>query len=152
MLDLVRVRSQETNQETQKHTERIEIHQSQNHKPWPFEPVKVNFCFLRGPLIRWTAAQNGIVSWLLNFRIRMFVKSAVSNLNSINDWNPESKFHWKRIESESSSTAWNPESETVLDSLTWGDSMQHWCSVRPNCYPLLSLVLLCLLVRSAALF
>ena len=49
-----------------------------NHKPWPFEPVKVKFCFLRGPL-RWlTAAKNAIVSWLLNFRIRMFVKSAVS--------------------------------------------------------------------------
>ena len=48
-----------------------------NHKPWPFEPVKVKFCFLRGPL-RWlTAAKNAIVSWLLNFRIRMFMKSAV---------------------------------------------------------------------------
>ena len=48
-----------------------------NHNPWPFEPVKVKFCFLRGPL-RWlTAAKNAIVSWLLNFRIRMFVKSAV---------------------------------------------------------------------------
>ena len=48
-----------------------------NHNPWPFEPVKEKFCFLRGPL-RWlTAAKNAIVSWLLNFRIRMFVKSAV---------------------------------------------------------------------------
>ena len=48
-----------------------------NHKPWPFEPVKVKFCFLRGPL-RWlTAAQNAILSWLSNFSIRMFVKSAV---------------------------------------------------------------------------
>ena len=48
-----------------------------NHKPWPFEPVKVKFCFLRGSL-RWlTAAKKAIVSWLLNFRIRMFVKSAV---------------------------------------------------------------------------
>ena len=48
-----------------------------NHKPWPFEPVKVKFCFLRDPL-RWlTAAKNAIVSWLLNFRIRMFVKRAV---------------------------------------------------------------------------
>ena len=48
-----------------------------NQKPWPFEPVKVKFCVLRGPL-RWlTAAKNAIVSWLLNFRIRMFVKSAV---------------------------------------------------------------------------
>ena len=49
-----------------------------NHKPWPFEPVKVKFCFLRRPL-RWlTAAKNAIVSWLLNFRIHMFVKSAVT--------------------------------------------------------------------------
>ena len=49
-----------------------------NHKPWPFELVKVNVCFLRGPL-RWlTAAKNAIVSWLLNFRIRMFVKSVVN--------------------------------------------------------------------------
>ena len=48
-----------------------------NHKPCPFEPVKVKFCFLRGTL-RWlTAAKNAIVSCLLNFRIRMFVKSGV---------------------------------------------------------------------------
>ena len=53
-----------------------------NHKPWPFEPVKVKFCFLRGPL-RWlTAAKNAIVSWLLNFRIRMLVKSPVIKKNS----------------------------------------------------------------------
>ena len=54
-----------------------------NHKPWPFEPVKVKFCFLRGPL-RWlTAAKNAIVSWLLNFTIRMFVRSAVKSLHLI---------------------------------------------------------------------
>ena len=48
-----------------------------HHKPWPFEPVRVKFCFLRGSL-RWlTAVKNAIVSWLLNFRIRMFVKRAV---------------------------------------------------------------------------
>ena len=48
-----------------------------NQKPWPFEPVKVKFCSLRGPL-RWLgAAKNAIVSWVLNFRIRMCVKSAV---------------------------------------------------------------------------
>ena len=49
-----------------------------NHKPWwPFEPVKVKFCFLIGPL-RWlTAEKNAMVIRLLNFRIRMFVKSAV---------------------------------------------------------------------------
>ena len=51
-----------------------------NHKPWPFEPVKEKVCFLRGPL-RWlTAANNAIVSWLLNFTIRMFVKSAVTRV------------------------------------------------------------------------
>ena len=51
---------------------------STNHKPGPFEPVKVKFCFLRGPL-RWlTAAKNAIVSWVLNVRIRTFVKSAVN--------------------------------------------------------------------------
>ena len=50
-----------------------------NHKLWPFKPIKVHvkLCFLRGPL-RWlTAAKNAIISWLLDFRIRMFVKSAV---------------------------------------------------------------------------
>ena len=48
-----------------------------NHKPWPFEPVEVNFCFLRDPL-RWlTAAKNSNVSCLLNFRIRVFLKSSV---------------------------------------------------------------------------
>ena len=26
-----------------------------NHKPWPFEPIKLTFCFLRGPL-RWLTA------------------------------------------------------------------------------------------------
>ena len=42
-----------------------------NHNPWPFEPVKVNFRFVRGPL-RWlTAAKNAVVNWLLNFRIRI---------------------------------------------------------------------------------
>ena len=34
---------------------------STNHKPWPFEPVKVKFCFLRGPLGWVTAAKNAIV-------------------------------------------------------------------------------------------
>ena len=49
-----------------------------DHKPWPFEPVKAKFCFLRGPL-RWlTAAKNANVSWFLNFRVRVFMKSAVN--------------------------------------------------------------------------
>ena len=55
-----------------------------NYKPWPFEPVEVNFCFLRGPL-RWlTAAENANVSWIVNFRIRVFMKSAGTALNSTN--------------------------------------------------------------------
>ena len=39
-------------------------------------------------------------------------------------WNPESTFHWQRLESSTwnlETTAWNPESKTVLDSLIWGD-------------------------------
>ena len=48
-----------------------------NHKPWPFELVEVNFCFLRGPLRRLTAAKNANFSWPLNFRICVFLKSAV---------------------------------------------------------------------------
>ena len=48
-----------------------------NHNSWPLEPVKVNFCFQRGPL-RWlTATKNASVSWLLNFKICVFMKSAV---------------------------------------------------------------------------
>ena len=39
-----------------------------NYKPWPFEPIKVKFCFLRGPL-RWlTAAKNAIVSWVFELQ------------------------------------------------------------------------------------
>ena len=42
--------------------------------------------------------------------------------NPTNDWNPESKFHLQRLESSTwnpESTARNPESKTVLDSITW---------------------------------
>ena len=75
------------NHETQKHTKRIESHQSRIRNPWPFEPVKVNFCFLRGPL-RWlTAGKNANVSSLLNFRIRLFLKSAVSIKRHDNKFN-----------------------------------------------------------------
>ena len=45
--------------------------------PWPFELGEVNVCFVRGPL-RWlTAARNTNVSWLLNFRVHIFLESAV---------------------------------------------------------------------------
>ena len=39
-----------------------------NHKPWPFEPVKLKFCSLRGPL-RWLTAAKNVVSWSLWFGI-----------------------------------------------------------------------------------
>ena len=67
-----------------------------NHKPWPFEPVEVNFCFLRGPL-RWLmAAKNANISWLLNFGIRVFLKSAVMG-RVLNSW-----FYFLLISSQSS--------------------------------------------------
>ena len=54
-----------------------------NHKPWPFELVEVNFRFLRGPL-RWlTAAKNANFSWLLNFRICVFLKRAVKDVAAV---------------------------------------------------------------------
>ena len=67
-------------QRTLKHRNTRNGSKSTNHKSWPFEPVKVKFCFLRGPLKWLTVAKNAIVSWLLNFTIliRMLVKSAVS--------------------------------------------------------------------------
>ena len=45
------------------------------------------------------------------------------------EWNLESKFHWKRLGSSTrnpESMEWNPESKTVLYSLTWGDSTGLW--------------------------
>ena len=62
---------------------------STNYKPWAFEPVK--FCFLRGRL-RWlTAAKNANVSWFLNFRICMFLKSAaiIITIPSNEPWTTE---------------------------------------------------------------
>ena len=48
-----------------------------NHKPQPFEPIEVNFCFLRG-LLRWlTAAKNTNVCGLLNFSIHMVLRRVV---------------------------------------------------------------------------
>ena len=47
--------------------------------------------------------------------------------NPTSDWNPESKLHWLRIESitwNTESMAWNPESNSVLDSLTWSEKNQ----------------------------
>ena len=42
--------------------------------------------------------------------------------NPTKDWNPESNFHLQRLES----TAWNPESKTVLDSITRGETCQRY--------------------------
>ena len=53
-----------------------------NHKPWPFEPVK--FCVLRGQLKWLTSVKNANVSWLLNFRICMFLKKCSNTL--LRDW------------------------------------------------------------------
>ena len=56
-----------------------------------------------------------VESGILGFEIR----------NPTNDWNPEFKFHWKKLESitwNPESTAWTPESKTDLDFLIWGDT------------------------------
>ena len=56
--------------------------------------------------------------------------------NFTNDWNPESKFHWHRIRNlgpgiwNLESMAWNPESKTVLDSLTWNEKMIHITKIK----------------------
>ena len=42
------------------------------------------------------------------------------------NWNPESKLTEKDLESSTwnpETTAWNPESKTVLDSLPWGNKV-----------------------------
>ena len=56
---------------------------------------------------------------------------AQENRNATKDWNPESRFHCHRLKSSTrnpESEAWNPESKTVLDSLTWSDSRLIWPS------------------------
>jgi len=42
--------------------------------------------------------------------------------NPTKDWDPESTFHGQR---NLESTAWSPESKTVLDSLTWGEKLER---------------------------
>ena len=61
--------------------------------------------------------ESGILGFgILGFGIRTTVQG-IRNPND--DWNPESKFHWQRLESSicwnPESTVWNPESKTVLD-------------------------------------
>ena len=59
-----------------------------------------------------------VESGILGFRIR---NTAQGIRNPTNNWNPESKFHWQRLESSTwnpESKEWNPESKIVLDSLS----------------------------------
>ena len=59
-----------------------------------------------------------VESGILGFWIR---NTAQGIRNPTNNWNPESKFHWQRLESSTwnpESTEWNPESKIVLDSLS----------------------------------
>ena len=53
----------------------------------------------------------------------------LKKFESQNGGNPESKFHWQRLESSTwnpESPAWSPQSKTVLDSLTWGEVSQQY--------------------------
>ena len=65
-----------------------------------------------------------VESGILGFGMRNIAQGIQ---NSTNDWNsgvPESKFHREKQESSSWNRefkVWNPESGTVLDSLTWAD-------------------------------
>ena len=62
-----------------------------------------------------------VESGILGFGIR---NTAQEIRNPTNDWNTGSKFNRQRLESStlnSESTAWNPESTTVLDTLMWGE-------------------------------
>ena len=56
---------------------------------------------------------------ILGFRMRN-TSQTLKNSESTNDWNPESKCYWQRLESSSWNpefVTWNPESKFVLDSL-----------------------------------
>ena len=60
-----------------------------------------------------------VESGILGFAIR---NTSQEFRNPIKDRNPESKFLWQRLKFSVLNlepTAWNPESKTVLDSLTW---------------------------------
>ena len=64
-----------------------------NHKPWPFEPVEVKFCFLRGPL-RWCPFGGESLHWiflkaLYNGRLFTTVTFLCPQGESQNSW-----FHW----------------------------------------------------------
>jgi len=60
---------------------------------------------------------------ILGFGIR---NTAQGIRNPNNDCNPESKFYWQILKSSTwnrESTAWNPESKTVLDFPTWSEAI-----------------------------
>ena len=63
---------------------------------------------------------------------KLLVESTILGLgirNPSKDLNPEPKCHWQRLESSTWNPefmAWNPESKTVLDSLTWDDRAAIW--------------------------
>ena len=57
-------------QRTFKHRNSQNGSKSTNQKPWPFEPVEINLCFLRGPL-RWLASDIFLTRWskCTNYRL-----------------------------------------------------------------------------------
>ena len=55
--------------------------------------------------------------------------------NLTNDWNPESEFHWQRLESSTwnpNLRVWSPESKTELDSLIWNYFSFAFMNLRHN--------------------
>ena len=70
--------------------------------------------------------ENGILNRKSGFRnprnFCFWIRNTAQGIrNPTNNWNPESKFHWQRLESSTwnpESTEWNPESKIVLDSLS----------------------------------
>ena len=71
-----------SNEPWNKETHKMDWNPQITSDSWPFEPVEVNFCFVRG-LLRWlTAAKNANVTWLLNFRIGIIFEnsSKIQNL------------------------------------------------------------------------
>ena len=70
------------------------------------------FASCKGIRIRGSEKLLLVESGILGFGIRN-VAQGIRNLTE--DWNPESSTR------DLESTAWNPESKTALDSVTWGD-------------------------------
>ena len=68
-------------------------------------------------------------SWALEYG----VKPVQGIWNPSNEWNPESTFHWQRLGSSTwypQFTTWNPESNTVLDSLSWDEWISTFIILR----------------------